>query len=497
LKATLKPYTERPPLPARRYCEGMKRILLTLLLACGEPKSTVSDPESTWEQLNDPMVAPLVLAMGPRPTPVIDPTNQYSGNPTAIAFGRRLFYDRRLSGDGHASCATCHDPQRGFSDGLPVADIGLAAARDLPDTGILSDDSGTLDKHLPQVGDPPPVVSGFPRHSPSIWNTGYNRWQFWDGRCDTLWCQAIQPIEADLELGLARTDLAIRVSTDPELAASYLEVFGERPEFLAVADRYDLSDGFPDFHAPARFPTGARPTPTNPESPANISWERMDALDQAAVNRVLVDIAKAIAAFEETVVSGEAPVDRFVAAFATNDRQQAEETLDSAAIRGLALFAGEGQCVNCHLGPLFTNFEFSGVGLGDRSWLDPADSGRYAGTDRLLTESFSANGVWSDAPQGEKAQALSLLQLTTDKVGQFKVPSLREVAQSAPYMHGGHFEDLDAVITHYVELDETPTLGHTEEVLQPLDWGDQEKSDLRAFLESLSQDQVAPDVLEP
>jgi cytochrome c peroxidase len=483
--------------PRGSYLRPMRALSLTLLIACGAPKSGVPDPETTWERLNDPLVAPLVLAMGPRPAPPSDPTNQFSGDPAAIAFGRRLFYDRRLSGDGHASCATCHDPRLGFSDGLPVANIAEAAARGLPDTGGSREDSGGLDKHLPELGDPPPVVTGFPRHSPTVWNAGYNRWQFWDGRCDTLWCQATQPIEADLELALARTDLAIRVSTDPELAASYLQVFGERSEFLAVADRYDMSDGFPDFHAPARFPAGARPTPTDPDSAANTSWERMDPLDQAAVNRVLVDIAKALAAFEETVVSGEAPIDRFVAAFAASDRQLAEQSMDPAAIRGLALFAGEGQCVNCHLGPMFTNLEFSGIGLGDRSWLDPADSGRYAGTDRLLADPFSASGLWSDDPSGEKATSLSLLQLTTDKIGQFKVPSLREVATSAPYMHGGHFEDLDGVIEHYVELDETPTLGHTEEVLQRLEWGSQEIEDLRSFLESLSQDQISPDVLEP
>src|SRR5688572_30088830 len=115
-----------------------------------------------------------IFSLSPLPAPLLDATNRVDGNPEAIALGARLFSDTRLSGRGEFSCATCHDSARGWADGKEVA---IAA-------GV-----GT-------------------RNTPSLWNVAHQRWYFWDGRADSLWSQALKPIESTVELDGSRLQVA-------------------------------------------------------------------------------------------------------------------------------------------------------------------------------------------------------------------------------------------------------------------------------------------------
>ncbi|MFT5465812.1 MAG: cytochrome c peroxidase [Verrucomicrobiales bacterium] len=143
-----------------------------------------------------------IQALSPLPDLPPSPTNAVADNPDAARFGQALFFDKRLSANGEISCATCHDPNKGFSDAKPLSE-GLA----------------TTD-----------------RHSQSLWNVAYQRWFFWDGRADSLWAQSLQPLHSEVEMGATSEHARQVVESDPRLSAAYRSVFGDTPsldEFVA------------------------------------------------------------------------------------------------------------------------------------------------------------------------------------------------------------------------------------------------------------------------
>ena len=142
----------------------------------------------------------------------------------------------------------------------------------------------------------------------------------------------------------------------------------------------------------------------------------------------------------------------------------------------------------CHSGPLFTNLEFHNIGLPTPDWMNEEDMGRYTGIDLLRESPFNAAQIWSDAPDGEKAQRIPRLTQKTEQLGQFKTPHLRELIKTAPYMHGGHFVSLREVIEHYANPVDIPLFGHREELIQAKMWSEEEKEALLSFLELLSSE---------
>ena len=419
-------------------------LLAPLLVACTSEPAGGADSAAAarWTEAE----ADRIRALSPLPALPDDPTNAWADDADAAWFGRYLFYDPRLSGPGTFACSTCHDPQQGWSDGQ-----------------ALSEAAGTT-----------------ARHSPTLWDVGHQRWLFWDGRCDSLWCQAAGPIEASHEMASSRLEIAHALADNDDLREGYEAVFGPLPE---------LSDA-------SRFPAEGRPVPDDPEDPHHVAWSAMDPADQEVVTGVFVHVTKAIAAFERTIVAGQTPVDQYVAALEAGDEAALDATLSAEAQEGLRHFVTDGNCHLCHSGALTSNKEFASVGLGERPWLELADTGRYDGIDRLRAAEFNAASRWSDAPTGEAAQRLDRLNQTTEQLGLFKVPTLRNVAQSPPYMHGGHFETLTEVVTHYATLEEEIIVGHLDDFMVPLDWDDQDVAEVVAFLEALSADPVDPAVFE-
>lgn len=148
---------------------------------------------------------------------------------------------------------------------------------------------------------------------------------------------------------------------------------------------------------------------------------------------------------------------------------------------GLRLFIGKANCVNCHNGPLFTNNEFHNTGVPARPGL-PADRGRFAGTEAVLRDEFNCRSRWSDSRS--RCAELEFL-VSGDPVLEraFKVPSLRNVAERAPYMHAGQFRTLEEVIGHYNRAPRAPA-GRSE--LEPLRLNARERRQLEAFVRSLS-----------
>lgn len=358
----------------------------------------------------------------------LDETNQWDGNPDAIEFGEVLFMSPAWSSTG-VGCLTCHDPALGFGDGLTLSQ-GMATT---------------------------------PRHSPSLYGVAGTSWFRWDGGCDSLWCQAIGPIEADNEMGSSRADVALNIAANPAFKVRYENLFGTMPDLSGVV-------------APAK------PNSSDPSTQEN--WESLSETQQHQITQIMVNITKSIAAYEATIQTDTSSIDDFLELWDT-DPVYAMSILSEDEERGLRLFIGEGGCHFCHSGPDFRNDAFHNIGLPHIDGTSLSDTGRYEGIDLLLTSPFNAQGPWSDRPDGWKAKRLDRLIQSTEQLGQFKTPSLRNLSQSAPYMHTGQYDTLENVIEHYVNGGHAPNQGHADETLQPLDWTTEEINAIIAFLEML------------
>lgn len=378
----------------------------------------------------------LLLTLSPLPPPPRDTTNSVDAKPAAIAFGAALFFDKRLSGSGQFSCASCHDPAKAWTDGrsLPQAES----------TGL--------------------------RNTITLWNAAYQRWLFWDGGADSLWSQALRPIEDPLEMNGTRLQVAHAIAGDASLSALYENTFGERPE---------LGD-------PRRFPaTGG---PRSLQADAQLNWWQLQSPDRERVNRIFVNAGKAIAAFVGTIVTKEAPFDRFVADLRAG---RSSTALTQSAQRGLKLFIGRGNCVLCHSGPNFTNLEFHDIRVPPLNSQMQPDLGRSEGIAKLASDEFVTAGYFSDDSTGIRAQHLAYLDAEAGVRGHFKTPSLRNVALTAPYMHQGQMATLREVVEYYSTLAtavEPADPNHVEALLVKLDLNEGEIGDLVAFLNSLSSE---------
>jgi cytochrome c peroxidase len=343
-----------------------------------------------------------ILRHGPWPPPASpDPSNRASGDPRAVALGRQLFFEPRLSANGAIACATCHAPERAWADGRPRG-LGLAP----------------LDRNTPSLLDAP-----------------LHRWFAWDGRSDTLWSQGLKAILDPREMGASAGHVAAVIETDARLACLYERVFGLRPA--------------------------------------------------GGAELALVNVGKALAAFLERLRSGRTPFDEFRDALARGDRVAAAG-YPPAARRGLKTFVGPGRCSVCHVGPHFTNGEFHDVGMRFVVAPGRVDGGRHEGIKRLRADRFNLLGPYNDDASGAAATKTRHVEPQPANFGQFKTPSLRNVALTAPYMHDGSLATLRDVVGHYSRLDLERIHTHGEQLLRPLGLSEAEIDDLVAFLETLT-----------
>ena len=273
------------------------------------------------------------------------------------------------------------------------------------------------------------------RNAPALWNAAHERWYGWDGAADSLWSQAIRPILDAREMSATPAQVRTLISGDDQLACRYRRTFG--------ASAADVNE-----------------------------------------QAVLVHAAKAIGAFVATLVSGRTPFDEFRDALSRGDRA-AMTRYPSSAQRGLKLFVGRGRCNVCHSGPMFSNGEFGDTGLSFFVRPGEVDPGRHGGIGALRTSRYNLLSRWSDA-DAAAATKTRHVQPQHRNFGEFKVPSLRNVALTAPYMHDGQLATLDDVLTHYSELNLERLHADGERILEPLHLGADERADLLAFLRTLS-----------
>jgi cytochrome c peroxidase len=272
------------------------------------------------------------------------------------------------------------------------------------------------------------------RNTPSLFNVRHGRWFGWDGAGDSLWAQSVRPILDAREMGGSQAEAAALIRRDPELSCRFQKTFGVPP---------------------------------------------------ADDESVFAGIGKALAAFQETIVSGRTPFDEFRDALEKGDRASAA-SYPLAAQRGLKLFVGRGNCSACHFGPAFTNGEFhdTGVPFFIKGGVDP---GRHGGLKKLQANVFNLLGAHNDDRSGASAVKTRQVAIEHRNFGEFKVPSLRNVAQTAPYMHNGSLATLADVVRHYSEINPDRLHADGESLLKPLHLSAEEEADLVAFLESLSE----------
>jgi cytochrome c peroxidase len=294
-----------------------------------------------------------VFSLGEMPHPTDNQPNQ-----DRIKLGAALFFDPRLSGDGNMSCATCHNPGLGWSDGLPTA------------RGANS------------------MVLG--RATPTIFNSGYNSIQMWDGRKRSLEHQAISPMLSKEEMNM-----------DMEKLYQFLNNnHGYREKFEKAYPGEGINDS---------------------------------------------TVSKALAVFQRTVVSKNAPFDRWVAGDA--------KALTAQQIEGFKVFVGKANCIACHSEGNFTDNGFHNLGLKAFGKATP-DLGRYH------------------------------IRPVNAMKGAFKTPTVREVTRTAPYFHDGSAQTLMEVVEHYDRGGEVTT--NLSPNMKPLNLTQAEKEALVAFMESLS-----------
>jgi cytochrome c peroxidase len=415
----------------------MSRIILFLaaaaVVATGSTWLYAAAPQ-TWSSEEREMLKSLSLSRLEPLAP--DPSNRVGDDPAAARLGRRLFFDAALSANGKVSCATCHLPTRDFQDDTPLAHgVGTTGRRTMPIAGTA--------------------------HSP---------WMFWDGRRDSQWAQALGPLESAVEHGGDRTQYAQYVGH--AYRADYQAVFGDLPDLTAL-------------------PPHAGP---NGDSLVQSEWARLPAARQEAISQVYANIGKAIAAFERRITHTPTRFDRYVDAELADAPHNAADSLSSDERAGLKLFIGKANCVNCHNGPRLTDDHFHNTGVPISALVAMVDSGRTTGVRDVRGNEFNCLGRYSDAKPQQCAELRFAVTQGHELTRAFKTPSLRNVAERAPFMHAGQLRTLGEVIDHYARAPKAP-FGTSE--LKPVRLSPAERAQLEAFLRTLSSPASVPGGLQP
>ncbi len=404
-------------------------IAVSILWAFGCPEPETGDVPNAGGWSPDQLELLRSLSLVSLPPPPESRSNRVADDPRAARMGRRLFFDPGLSRNGRISCATCHRPELYFTD-------GRERSRGLGESN---------------------------RNAPSVVGAAYSPWQFWDGRRDSLWAQALAPMETANEMGANRIEIVRHATQDARYAEDYRTLFGSPPDFADDA------------------PPPQRASPFGDDE-ARRAWDGLSQEAQREIDRAFSNVGKAIEAYERQLVPGASRFDRYVEQLLAGDASGAARTLRPDEIAGLRLFVDgqRTQCLRCHNGPMLTNQSFHDVATGLGS--GPPDLGRFLGIQSLLLDVFNCLGPFSDAPPDscQELRFLTRRELSLES-GAFKTPGLREVARTGPYFHDGRFTELEQVIAHYRNPPQAPG-----SELVPLELSELESRQLVAFLKTLS-----------
>lgn len=374
--------------------------------------------------------AVLVVCCAPAALAQLLPPPQPPGNPLTPAkarLGKVLFWDEQLSSTRTVACGTCHIPAAGGQD--PRTGVHPLSVHPGPD-GMFE----TADDVFASLGVPLNHADGLydwsnhfgllpqvtPRRTPSSINAGYAPELFWDGRAPGAFTDPVTNQEI-LATGAALESQAVGPPVSDVEMANVARAWADVLARIAVSDPLALA----------------------PEVPGSlliwIAGRSYPELFQEAFGTPEITaprVAMAIASYERTLFTDQTPFDQFLAT---------GQGLTPQEMAGRGVFAGAGQCDNCHQAEILSDHLYHYIGVRPRS----DDQGRMGVT-----------GVPADE-------------------GKMRTPSLRNVALRAPYMHNGRFATLAEVIEFYDRGGDFPD---SEIEIQPLGLGAQQKADLLAFL---------------
>jgi cytochrome c peroxidase len=442
---------------------GHHALIALILAGCGsetEDGARTQDGAPSFTQAELDLLSTLAPTTLPAPPP--DASNRFADDPAAQAFGQRLFFEAGFSGKlldgdndgtknalgnlgdtGKVSCAGCHVPDAGFLDDRTLGkQISLGAGWGL-------------------------------RRSPSLLDVGQAGLLMWDGRHDALYNQPFGPLESPVEMNTSR--LFTAQVLHQKHRAEYEALFGEMPPL----------DDTTRFPALTPETTGCQSevidTLTTCEGTEHgipgdgAEFDGLTPQDQDAVTEVVVNLGKALGAYQRLLSCGTSRFDDWM--------HGDSEALSFAEQRGAQLFVGKAGCVGCHSGPYLSDQKFHNVGLQPKPvavvFLDADDRGAAHGLELALDDPLNVRGEFSDGDDGRLPETV-----TPEMEGAFRTPTLRCVAQRPSFFHTGHVRTLEEVVAFFSRGGDHFGFPGTSEIA-PLDLTEGERSDLVAFLRAL------------
>ena len=337
--------------------------------------------------------------------------NSFADSEAAAALGFKIFFDNRFSQSGSGvACANCHDPEHAFAEKKPTSHTIAAVARNAPD--LLN----------------------------AAW---YTQSHFWDGKVDNLWSAPLFTFEQGAEMGSSRLSVVHTLSAIYKMR--YEKVFGP----------------LPDFSDAQRFPAYGKP--------GMPQFDGMSEQDKDLVNRVYVNVGKALEAYIRKLAAGRSPFDDFM--------QGSAQAISIDAQRGMIAFTRH-RCDACHSGPTFTDEGFHALGYPadkpgqGKPGRPQEDLARAGGIAFANGWQFSATSKFADPTKGESQ--VKIANVPADLQG-FRTPTLRNLLLTFPYGHDGSLDTLETAIDAH-----SPVLPRHPE----LDARD--KHDIIAFLQTLN-----------
>lgn len=423
-------------------------VVLLCAVGCGSEELTDGFTADEWAK---------VQTMGPMdPEGPKDTTNKYAEDPNAAKLGQQLFFDKSFSGPliepdnekpggngkvgerGKIGCVSCHDPSNWMFDNRSPGQTSLGAQYMI-------------------------------RNAASAINMSYYKvWCEKDGIRDSQWSDSLTDPEDPTSMNGSRLLVA------HQLYAKY------KAEYNAVFTEYQLPKELdPKDTNAARFPPEGKPGD-------GAAYDKMPAADKLIIDRIYANFGKAIQAYLRKLVSRNAPIDKYV--------QGDTSALNASQKNGLHLFIGKAACIACHTGPSMTDSKFHDTALGAQGpHVVTTETGRYDGVPAVLGCQYNSNSDFSDDKGSKRLDGV--VQDDSQK-GQWRTSQLRQVAETAPYMHTGQFKTLEDVLKFYNDGGSASGyVGTRDKLDQKLNLSDAEMGDVVNLLKSFTGEPVAPELL--
>lgn len=391
---------------------------------------------------------PFVVSSGPTPLQVdlirtmalpLESEASHAEAIQAAELGHDLFFDHALSRSGEHACASCHIPALAFSD---------AKARSHPAS----------------------------RNAPSLIGIAHQRWFNRDGSKDSLWSQALGPLENDFEIDADRVTLLQKIANHPNYPEQYLAAF--------------------DITLPRALLNALNPASPLRSEVERARWSELPQPIRDTIDLHFSNLGKALAAYQRQLAAQPSAFDRYAHALATGDSDPQQHMSDKA-INGLLLFiSSRTSCLDCHTGRHFSNQRFHNIGTAP-FYLPGADPGRRGGIDKLLSDPFNCKSRFATEHKAcDHLDGVWRNEIPYLLNGAFLTPGLRNVARTGPWFHDGSAKSLMDVMQHY-RSPPTSQTGRTEHELTALSLTDDEIRDIVAFMESLSSDAAPTKWMRP